>query len=836
MIDRFYCQNFRRIGECDIELRDGLTVLTGKNGTGKSSIIEAMTFCLYAKLKANTKKESVPRANAPEGAETSAIMDFTVRGVHYRCRRWYTKKLSTMANLYSFTNEEYEKLHESPMTEFDKNLGTEIATGTTGVSAAVEEILGVDYEGFKASFVAQQKELDSFASLATEKRREFFLNLLQYDALDKAKPELSTRVKSLKSTIKTLEGQNLNVKEIKSTMEKARKDLEKLEASVMKGEDVVAKAQKDYNQKLHTYEDVQVVAERTSAYEADVKARNSEKGELSIEIANLDARIAKNMEKTKDFNPEFSIADQLHQRMAAARAFEAYRNKRAEKERLEAPLKELERDITRTHAEVEALTVRTQKEPDVDAPMKKYNALQSELEILRHTAQELSIKRKDMASLIDSVSKGEARKCPSCGNEISTEEGRKHLAKELAEIDDAVAKNIAKGKAKRAECDKAKEELEDAQRAAATYNAEKRSLEGKKSKLEASEKQYEKDAGEFARVVDELSQLEIGNMSDKEKLENDAEIVNLTKLKEREDEMRTAAIELSQDVQAKEFKEGRLKDIDAELSKKVTYLNANRKQVEMINTTKSAMEEAKEKLDSYVSALNERKEARAVLTTETIAMEGNLVTAKKQEEQLVELKTDLENCYGAQQVVETLRKTLPSRIAPRLADVAGHLLSVATNGTYSMMELDENYEVSVYTDTEVRPLSQMSGGETDVIALCLRIAVAKILLESAGMAKQSFILDEIFGALDDERRESTCNALGKIQDELSKILCITHIDEIKDMADYTYVVEKDNEGTSWVREIITGDKSGSILGTPEEYDPMADPEALASFLETDATA
>ena len=88
------------------------------------------------------------------------------------------------------------------------------------------------------------------------------------------------------------------------------------------------------------------------------------------------------------------------------------------------------------------------------------------------------------------------------------------------------------------------------------------------------------------------------------------------------------------------------------------------------------------------------------------------------------------------------------------------------------------------------------------------------------MPTQTFILDEIFGALDDERRESTCTALMNIQNELSKILCITHIDEIKDMADYTYIVEKDENGVSWVREQVN--KPALMMSEAREQQAKSD--------------
>lgn len=76
-----------------------------------------------------------------------------------------------------------------------------------------------------------------------------------------------------------------------------------------------------------------------------------------------------------------------------------------------------------------------------------------------------------------------------------------------------------------------------------------------------------------------------------------------------------------------------------------------------------------------------------------------------------------------------------------------------------------------------------------------------MILSSTGIDQQTMILDEIFGSLDDTRKQSACNALKSLTGTLPRILCITHIDEIKDLADWRYVVEKNENGYSTVREI-----------------------------------
>ena len=65
-----------------------------------------------------------------------------------------------------------------------------------------------------------------------------------------------------------------------------------------------------------------------------------------------------------------------------------------------------------------------------------------------------------------------------------------------------------------------------------------------------------------------------------------------------------------------------------------------------------------------------------------------------------------------------------------------------------MLEIDEEYDVTVMTEAGDRPIAMMSGGEQDIVSLCIRIAIAKMILESTGAGEQAFVLDEMF-ALED---------------------------------------------------------------------------------------
>lgn len=56
ILSRLSLKNFKKYKEFSLEFNDGLVGIIGKNGSGKSTIFEAICFALYGKLKIMIQK------------------------------------------------------------------------------------------------------------------------------------------------------------------------------------------------------------------------------------------------------------------------------------------------------------------------------------------------------------------------------------------------------------------------------------------------------------------------------------------------------------------------------------------------------------------------------------------------------------------------------------------------------------------------------------------------------------------------------------------------------------------------------------------------------------
>ena len=160
---------------------------------------------------------------------------------------------------------------------------------------------------------------------------------------------------------------------------------------------------------------------------------------------------------------------------------------------------------------------------------------------------------------------------------------------------------------------------------------------------------------------------------------------------------------------------------------------------------------------------------------------AGLVT-KKQERQ-TELKL-------LEEIFEACRQHLTERIRPTLAAKAGALLAGTTGGRYTQVELDEDYNVKVLDGGEMRLLKRFSGGETDLINLCLRIAISQIVAARGSGRVNLLVLDEVFGSQDSQRKDAILQGLRSLAGEFQQVFVITHDEYLKDRMEGVFSVSR----------------------------------------------
>jgi exonuclease SbcC len=165
-----------------------------------------------------------------------------------------------------------------------------------------------------------------------------------------------------------------------------------------------------------------------------------------------------------------------------------------------------------------------------------------------------------------------------------------------------------------------------------------------------------------------------------------------------------------------------------------------------------------------------------------------------------------------------LRDELNDRVRPELSEIASEFLAELTDGRYNQIEIGIDYDIVVLDAGEEKPV--ISGGEEDIANLVLRLAISQMVADRAGQTLSLLVFDEVFGGLDDQRREGVVQLLQRLQDRFEQVLLITHIESIREGMDQVVRVEYDERSGASVL----------LEESPDASDESFEPEELAALL------
>lgn len=266
-----------------------------------------------------------------------------------------------------------------------------------------------------------------------------------------------------------------------------------------------------------------------------------------------------------------------------------------------------------------------------------------------------------------------------------------------------------------------------------------------------------------------------------------------------------------------------LKERDA-VTKRKNQLQADlaENERELLATVQSIMalsyseQEYQRLMEAYNGAYAKHSDAQAMRTTQESelryhqdrlrSLQADYERYKEREKQLREKKTEYILRKTLVDTMQKFRIELNTQLRPTLADYAGEFLSRITGGRYSQLEIDEQYNFTLRDDGALKTV--ISGGESDVVNLCLRLALARLITERAGLPLSLLILDEVFVSLDSERRQNVLEVLRELRTWFRQILVISHIEEINEAADRCLWIRRDEQSRcSIVRETQEEDET-----------------------------
>ena len=848
--------SYRDNVELDFNTFD-LACISGQNGAGKSSLLDAITWSLFG--EARGKSSDIINLNADVKAAEVALT-FQHEGNTYRVQRTLPRGKSTILEFQILDD---KSPHPNPLPE-GKGVWRPLTEKTTrDTQARIEQTLRLDYETFvNASFFLQGKA-DQFTQQNATKRKEVLSNILGLEAWEEYKNRTAEKRKAIERDVDEIEGRIAEIDAELAEEETRKTRLAELESSLKQlisiraaQESVLENIKKnaallDEQRKLTST--LLAGLERSRTALTGLETRLAAKGADRASYADLVDRAREIESAYKEWQ---KIRKELEEWERTASQFREHEKERApllekiavEKARLEEERRSLgveEEEISHQSAVIGELKEKIKEAEKAlqDAEAKVANRV--DLENKRSEARErqaamkvenetLKDEMNQLKGRIDALKSADGAICPLCGQELS-EKHRKSTLKQLE------ADGKEKGDRYRANSDEAKSitnqitdyevritQLSFAENERIKYASEVSQLTERAGRLQSLAKEWETTGKKRLKEVVKI--LEGGKFAGEEQKA-------LAKL---DKELAKLGYDASAHDDARE-KENELRSVDEDYSN--------------LKSAKEANKQIEDEITNLQAEIENRNSEIVNLETEYQTAKSNLESAEAQSPNLEDAERELfrvreeENKVrselgGAQQRVDILstqrarkkdfdheREELQKKIArhktlerafgkdgvpallieqalPQIEEKANDLLDRLSDGKMSIRfvtqaeykdkkreDLKETLDIQISDSAGVRNYEMYSGGEAFRVNFALRLALSEILAQRKGARLQTLVIDEGFGSQDAQGRQRLIEAINLVKGDFAKILVITHLDELKDAFPTRIEVEKGERGS-----------------------------------------
>lgn len=794
---RIALHNYRAFQHEELAFPEGITAIIGNNGTGKSTIIEAVGWALYGNRVARTTKEDIKRQGAAPNDECYVTLTFTLGDDDYEVTRIMTgSSLSTDATV--------------------KVNGLVAASSASGATELMEKKLGMDHDAFFTSLVARQKEINALSSKTPGERKRSMLRMLNIDAIEEAVKQVRQDKRNTRQLVEAMRSALKDLDELQEQREQQRTAKEEIDDQLKEVNSVLSsltsrvsqlrEQRQAEQQKLERYNELQNQRSTTKERLQSKRQQHEQKQEERQEL-----------QRKKQHLEELQPKEERYQDLKEQKeTMEEQRERHRTRQQLEDDVTEIKDDIEGLQETASSLR---QELEDREGVEKRLEEVNQQLEDVAEHKNEAASSRKvtdtKLASAKEKLEEmqqhhetieeqGADSDCPTCGRPLgdhyeeilhdyeekaatlrdtvhSLEQQKKEVGDQLGQLNQRQQRlTETKGKLEQ-QHEQLKQKKQRYDHIEEQLAEQQQKLQEKQQRIEALGRVTFDEEG-YHRVADEIQELEstrekiIGLRSQVKRLDDVTE--QLQQLQKDMEEARHGLQQLNEDIDALDFDRERYEQLEEAYEQKREQLQEMREK--RIQLT-ARQDQAASQLERLAEEIAEQKEQREEI--------------QKHRREI----RQLERLAGPRDsgLLNEFKHYLISRIGPMLSHYASHFFTVFTAGKYSQIEVDDNYEIYIYDDGEQFGIERFSGGEEDLANLSLRLAISQVIAERAGGVDFHFIvLDEIFGSQDRERRINVLNTLGELSNQFQQVLLITHIEEIKDSMEHVIRTYEDEQGIS----------------------------------------
>jgi len=740
MLNKLLLNNWKSHYNSSYEFSPGINVITGAMGSGKSSILQAITFALFGSLPEVKARDVKVTELINRNTKETNIKLFFSKEQEYAILRNIDQKGAGNATV----RDSQDQLIAGPKP--------------TAATAFTNQLLKTDLDTFLRTVYAKQNEIDLFLKYSPSDRKKYIDELMKLNNFELARKH-STQLQN----------------KIKVRLEESQKLLETTDKEKLATD--INTLSLDINNLKENKKTASEHIEKASNNEAILK---QQLGQLRIKKSNLDKLEQKLA----------MITSQIVQLKLKLRDVTLVGNKQeiiSKIQLLQTNSLELKSNKTKTQSELEKLeekkliterqlAVLASKERELASRGEEVNrlgkealeittlrpSLENDLKLAKERKEELSTslqtKNIEVNNIIERLSELQTSDaCPVCTTEL-TKEVKKKLSDTRKR--DIIALNKAKSELRI--------ELASIEKELATLEEQSKKLNGLQERIKIIEKAKE----EIASALSEK------NSINKEKiiLENTISI-SKTNIKNNEENIENIQNNINSLTEKKVLYDSK-EELDL-LEKEGVNVRTNLSELSFNSNKLLLVEnqytEALRRVQELVSKqqnidllLIEKNKRYGDLVGQQIKLASLLETISKSGSK-IEFLSKFNNALLVTQ--ESLRVGLISTVNEVMSSIWGDLYPYDKWSNIRLLASDSDYTLQLFDSEWVSVAGFASGGERMLAALALRIAFAKVLAPHLSL----LILDEPTHNLDQKAIDTFLEILeSKLSTYLDQVFIITH--------------------------------------------------------------
>jgi exonuclease SbcC len=771
ILEEIEVRDFRSHGHSRITLDQGITVIVGENGSGKTSLLEAVNFALF-KQRPNNVDDLVRR-----GSKAARVMvKFHSGGRTYKVIRERKIGKSTSSTLY-LVDDSGERIQ---------------AMGDAEVNKELEGVLGMGGDLFTSAVYIKQGEIDALISAEPAKRKAQIGKLIgaedlekayqrmrdlvyQYDSKAREYNPIPTEIEKLEARLRdqgtrvgllqeklTEAGQHLEEK--KSVLEKKEGEMRGIERycsleKEMKNKETELRSLLDKVALIEEYEGVRMAvekgAERYVGLEEELKALGGELARIK-ELKGRETAIEKELEnyqgRIKELDSGLRQLLEKYSLLLGCRA---------------GSIEDLEKTLVTALEELEG----------------KKDEARRKVETVSSRINEIKGRTLELRKAIEELTRAKG-KCPVCSSRLTEEHKKELLGKYTTDLK-RNAGDIEAYKEKLDELIKAEKNLESELQRLREINIDV---------LRAKQKQkaeLEEGAGRFIKTLDDVRKATASLAGIKEKIASKdrakaALQEEYNKYIEAMGYLRRNAPDKDSFLEESKALKKEIRGLEREVKGIAGEFDYIPDEARLEFVRKEVLE-----LRGEVTKLEKEKSG---IEHELLVRKENIEQAKVELEGLREKKLEGEKI--ARFVVflgrvrslfhkDSLQRELRVRAKPLIEKYTREIFD-EFGLPYSDLALGDDFNLKLYSIAGEESADMLSGGERIASALALRLGISKAL---AGSATELIMLDEPTIHLDATRRRELVEIIKKLA-TIPQTIVVTHDREFESAADKLLQVKK----------------------------------------------